>query len=504
MSEKKRIRIFDTTLRDGEQSPGCSMNLQEKLEMARSLEKLGVDVIEAGFAISSPDDFKAVQAISRTVQNCKVASLSRALPEDIDRAWEAVKEAKHPVIHTFLATSDIHMQYKLEMTREQVLDQIDRMVRRAKGYCPDIEFSAEDASRSDREFLAQCFTAAVRAGATVLNVPDTVGYATPQEMYDLIHYLKENVEGIDGVDISVHCHNDLGLGVANSLASIAAGATQIECTVNGIGERAGNASLEEIAMALRTRADYYGAGAGIDSTQIYRTSKLLSSIIGVPIAPTKPIVGANAFAHEAGIHQHGVLKNTLTYEIMTPESVGIPQNRMVLGKHSGKHAFADRLSSLGYDLTKEELEAAFQRFKDLADKKKTVSDKDLEALVTEQKVSDKSTFCLESFVVNSGTNISATAAVKLSVGGEEVEEVAAAPGPIDAAFSAINKITHTDAKLANYSIQAVGEGEDALGEVIVKLLHDGEEYTGRGLSTDIIEASIRAYVNGMDKIHSIS
>ena len=368
----KRIRIFDTTLRDGEQSPGCSMNLTEKIEMARQLEKLGVDVIEAGFAIASPMDHKSVQTIAAAVSNCTVASLARCTKGDIDAAWDAVKEAKHPRIHVFLATSDIHMEYKLKMTREQVLERISSMVAYAKSFCHDIEFSAEDASRSDRAFLAQCYTNAVAAGATTLNVPDTVGYSTPQEMAELIAYLREHVEGIEKTDISVHCHDDLGMAVANTLACIKAGATQVECTVNGIGERAGNASLEEIVMALHTRRDFYEAETGINTRQIYNSSKLLSNITGVPIPPSKAIVGANAFAHESGIHQHGVISNAQTYEIMKSTDVGIPQNTMVLGKHSGKHALREKLASMGYELDDQEMENVFARFKDLADKKKNL------------------------------------------------------------------------------------------------------------------------------------
>ena len=347
----KRIKIFDTTLRDGEQSPGCSMNLPEKIEMAKQLEKLGVDIIEAGFAIASPMDHKSVKAIAGAVTNCTVASLARCTKGDIDAAWDAVKEAKHPRIHVFLATSDIHMEYKLQMTREQVLQRISEMVAYARSFCEDIEFSAEDASRSEWAFLAQCYSDAVAAGATTLNVPDTVGYSTPQEMSELITYLRQNVAGIENVDISVHCHNDLGMAVANSLACVKAGATQIECTVNGIGERAGNASLEELVMAIHTRRDFYDAETGINTKQIYRSSKLLSNITGVPIPPSKAIVGANAFAHESGIHQHGVIANAQTYEIMNSVDVGIPQNTMVLGKHSGKHALREKLISTLFPYT---------------------------------------------------------------------------------------------------------------------------------------------------------
>ena len=497
----KRIKIFDTTLRDGEQSPGCSMNLSEKLEMARQLDALGVDVIEAGFAIVSPEDFKSVEAISQTVQNCSVASLARCTKGDIDAAWGAVKGAKKPRIHVFIATSDIHMEYKLKMSREEVLESITKNVAYAKSLCEDIEFSAEDGSRSDWEFLAKCYSNAVAAGATVLNVPDTVGYSTPDEMYALIRYLKENVAGVENVDISVHCHDDLGLAVANSLACIRAGATQVECTVNGIGERAGNASLEEIVMALHTRAAYYDAETGINTKQIYKSSKLLSSITGVAIAPSKSIVGANAFAHESGIHQHGVLANALTYEIMRPSDVGIPQNTMVLGKHSGKHALRDQLENMGYNFTDEQMEEIFARFKILADKKKNIMISDLEALALNRRHKDLGGWQLAKHVVNVGTGIPNTSYVKLVHEGEEAEEVAIGTGPLDASFKAINRLTNMkNVNLDSFSLNAVTDGEDAIGEAVVKIDYNGELYTGTGISTDVIEASIRAYVNGINKI----
>lgn len=496
----KRIKVFDTTLRDGEQSPGCSMNLPEKLDMARQLDALGVDIIEAGFAISSPEDFKSVQSIAQVVTNCSVASLARCTRGDIDAAWDAVKEARHPRIHVFLATSDIHMEYKLKMSREQVLASIAENVAYAKSKCDDIEFSAEDASRSDWAFLARCYSTAVKAGATVLNVPDTVGYATPDEMGDLIRYLKANVEGVDNVDISVHCHNDLGLAVANTLACIRAGATQVECTVNGIGERAGNASLEEIVMALRTRQSYYEAETGINAKQIYRSSRLLSNITGVPIPPTKSIVGANAFAHESGIHQHGVLANALTYEIMTPSDVGIPQNTMVLGKHSGKHALRDRLVDMGYEITDAQLDELFAQFKSLADKKKNITTSDLEALALSYRRDDVHTYELVGHVVNTGNEIANTACIKIAKDGQAFEEVSLGSGPLDAAFKAINRITEMDVNLESFSLNAVTDGEDSLGEAVVKISHNGEIYTGTGISTDIIESSIRAYVNGINKI----
>lgn len=497
----KRIKIFDTTLRDGEQSPGCSMNLSEKVEMAKQLEQLGVDVIEAGFAIASPMDFKSVQKIARAVSGCTVASLARCTKGDIDAAWDAVKEAKHPRIHVFLATSDIHMEYKLQMTREQVLARISDMVAYARSFCEDVEFSAEDASRSDWAFLAQCYSNAVAAGASTLNVPDTVGYSTPQEMGDLIRYLRQNVAGIEGADISVHCHNDLGMAVANTLASIQAGATQVECTVNGIGERAGNASMEEIVMALHTRKDFYDAETGINTRQIYRSSKLLSNITGVPIPPSKAIVGANAFAHESGIHQHGVIANAQTYEIMNSTDVGIPQNTMVLGKHSGKHALREKLESMGYELSDEELEGIFTRFKTLADKKKNITGSDLEALVLHRRNNVNPTCRLLSHVINAGDSIPNTSFVRLKRDGQVMEEVAIGAGPLDAAFKAINRMLGMDIRLESYSLNAVTDGEDAIGEAVVKLTDgSGEAYTGTGLSTDIIESSIRAYVNGINKM----
>lgn len=497
------VKIFDTTLRDGEQSPGCSMNLQEKIEIARQLERLKVDVIEAGFAVVSPGDFASVKAVAETVKDCVVASLSRAVKLDIDRSAEALKNAVAPRIHTFIATSDIHLQYKLKMTREQVLARTTEMVKYAKQFISDIEFSAEDASRSDPAYLYQVFEAAIAAGATVINVPDTVGYATPDEMYALIKGIRENVPNIDKAIISVHCHNDLGLGVANTLAAARAGATQLECTINGIGERAGNAALEEIIMALNTRRPVYNMEHRIDTTQIHRTSRLLSSITGVQVQPNKAIVGANAFAHEAGIHQHGVLAERTTYEIMTPESVGLGQNKMVLGKHSGRHAFEDRLKQLGYTLEKNELDAAFEKFKDLADKKKVVLDGDIEALVVQKNVEIPEVYHLERFVINSGNTITSTAIIRLTKKNGDVhefEEVATGDGPIDAAFKAIDKIVGIVFTLDDYSLHSVTEGQDALGEATVKIRRDTELYTGKGLSTDVVESSLMAYVAAINKM----
>ena len=503
----RQVKIFDTTLRDGEQSPGCSMNLSEKIEMARQLEKLGVDVIEAGFAIASPMDFKSVQSIAANVENATVASLARCTKGDIDAAWDAVKEAKHPRIHVFLATSDIHMEYKLKMTRQQVLDRITEMVSYARSKCEDIEFSAEDASRSDLEFLAQCFSNAASAGATTLNAPDTVGYSTPNEMYNMFKYLSENVKGVENCILSSHCHDDLGMAVANSLACVQGGAGQVECTVNGIGERAGNASLEEIVMALKVRGDFYDAETGINTRQIYKSSKLLSNITGVPIAPSKAIVGANAFAHESGIHQHGVLANAQTYEIMKSSDVGIPQNSMVLGKHSGKHALKAKLVDMGYDLTDEEIEEVFVRFKNLADKKKNITGRDIESLVLDRRHTGvPSTYELISHVVNVGDGLPNTSVIKIRRDDDKImQEVAIGSGPLDASFKAINRMLHKNIKLDSFSLNAVGEGEDAVGEAVVKVRsEDGRKYTGTGLSTDIIESSIRAYINGINKMEEES
>jgi len=494
------IKIFDTTLRDGEQSPGCSMNLKEKIEMAQQLERMNVDIIEAGFAAASPGDLHSIQEISKHVRNITVASLARAHKDDIDKAWESLKYAANPRIHLFLATSPIHMEYKLKMTPEEVLETAEKMVSYAKSYCNDIEFSAEDATRSNVDFLAQVFSRAINAGATTINIPDTVGYTTPDEYYNFLTAVIEKCSQLKTVDISVHCHNDLGLGVANSIAAIKAGATQIECTVNGIGERAGNAALEEIVMALDTRRDYFNAATNIDTRQIMRSSSLLSRITGVKVQPNKAIVGANAFAHESGIHQHGVLNNKETYEIMTPESIGLDTNKLVLGKHSGRHAFNDKLIQLGYALSKEELDEAFKKFKDLADKKKDVFDKDIDALVSRQKVEIPNAFELEKYVINSGNTITSTATIRVKKEDSSVEEVAIGEGPIYASFKALEKIIGRDFELDDFALNSVTEGEDALGDAVVRLKEKNRVYVGRGLSTDIIEASIIAYINAANKI----
>lgn len=496
----RTIRIFDTTLRDGEQSPGCSMNLNEKIEVARELEALKVDIIEAGFAIASPGDAAAIAAIADTVKDSTICSLARCVEKDIDAAWNAIRNANSSRIHVFLATSPLHMQYKLKMTRDEVIESIAHNVAYAKKYCPDIEFSAEDATRSDPDFLCRALSAAIKAGATTVNIPDTVGYMIPQEYAFRIRYIREHTEGIENVIMSCHMHNDLGMAVANSLAGVDAGIGQIECTINGIGERAGNASMEECVMALRTRKDIFGVDCNVATTQIYRASRMIQTITGVPVAPTKPIVGANAFAHESGIHQHGVLANKETYEIMTPESVGIPKNAIVLGKHSGRHAFEDRLRELGYTLDKEKLDKAFEKFKVLADKKKVIKDRDLEALIGAVPVSGAERYTLVNFVINSGNAITSTAVIKVKKGDETFERVAASDGPINAAYRAINKIVGRDIELDDYSLKSMTDGEDAQAEAIVKITMDGGELvTGRGVSTDIVEASIKAYINGINK-----
>jgi 2-isopropylmalate synthase len=500
MTNQRKIKIFDTTLRDGEQSPGCSMNLKEKIQMAKQLERMKVDIIEAGFAISSPGDFASVKAVAEIIEESVVASLARTTKEDIDRAWEAVSMAAQPRIHTFIATSPIHMEYKLNMSPDQVVEQAVAMVKHAKGYCGDIEFSAEDATRSNPEFLARIFDSVIKAGATTINIPDTVGYITPDEFYDFLIKIRELCPALDKVDISVHCHNDLGLGVANSLAAVKAGATQIETTINGIGERAGNAAMEELVMALKTRKDFFKADTNIVTTEIMRASKLLTTITGVKVQPNKAIVGENAFAHEAGIHQHGVLKNKETYEIMTPESVGLSKNNMVLGKHSGKHALRSKAEELGFELTEEALERAFERFKAVADKKKQIYDGDIEAVLSKEVLQVPKTYQIKSFVINSGNSITSTAVIEAVKDEKIIEKVARGDGPIDAAFQAIGKIVGKEMRLEDYQLNSVTEGMDALGDALVKISSNGKSFAGRGLSTDIIEASIHAYINAVNKM----
>jgi 2-isopropylmalate synthase len=495
------IRIFDTTLRDGEQSPGCSMNLPEKLGLARQLERLGVDVIEAGFPIASEGDFEAVRGIARELKNVSVCGLSRTGSKDIERAARALEDAERPRIHTFIATSDIHLDHKLRMSREQVLAEVDRAVRQARGYCDDVEFSAEDATRSDVDFLVQVFSTAVEAGASTLNVPDTVGYTQPEEYAALIRQLRQRVTGSERVVFSVHCHNDLGLAVANSLAAVLAGARQVECTVNGIGERAGNSSMEEVVMAIKTRPDVFdGLDTRIATREIYPSSRLLSSTIGISVQPNKAIVGDNAFAHEAGIHQDGVLKAAITYEIMTPQSIGRPSNELVLGKHSGRHAFHDRLQELGLDVEGDEFELAFQRFKDLADKKKTIFNEDIEAIVGDSVTQTDDRFELGDLSILSGTFAKPTATVELVVDGEPKKATALGIGPVDAVFKALAELTETKSELLRYQVNAITGGMDALGEVLVTLIEDGRRMIGHGAHPDVMVASAKAYVHALNKL----
>jgi 2-isopropylmalate synthase len=498
--EENRIYIFDTTLRDGEQAPGYSMNLDEKIRMALQLQKLGVDVLEAGFAIASPGDFASVQAIANTLTETTVASLSRALTKDIDAAWEAVKGAKRPRIHTFLATSDLHLEYKLKMTRERALEQATAMVAYARNLCGEVEFSAEDATRTDLDFLCQVVEAVIEAGATIINLPDTVGYAVPDDMERMVGTVMNRVPNIDKAIIAVHCHNDLGLAVANSLAGIKAGARQVEGTLCGIGERAGNAAIEEVVMAIRTRGDELPFTYNLNTEQISKSARLLSQITGIKPNPSKAIVGANAFAHESGIHQHGMMANSLTYEIMTPESVGVLTTSFVLGKHSGMHAFTKRLEELGYTKEKEEIALLFEEFKNLADRKKTIGDRDLIALVEASSQSSPVVWELDNFVVNSGNLMTSTACVTLRKDGKKYQEVAWGSGPVYASLRAVEKIIRHPFSLEDYTLQAVTEHRDALGEVFVKISDGHGVYRGRGASTDVIEASILSCLAAVNRM----
>jgi 2-isopropylmalate synthase len=520
------VRIFDTTLRDGEQSPGATMSSVEKLEVARALARLGVDIIEAGFPAASPDDLAAVKRIAQevgqpgrveglTVRPPIICGLARANKSDLDKAWEAVRHAARPRIHTFLATSEIHMRYKLKMDREQVVERVAEMVAYARSLCDDVEFSPEDAGRSDPDFLYLVLDEAIKAGATTLNIPDTVGYTTPEEFGRLIAGIVKHTPGIDNCIVSVHCHDDLGLATANTLAGIAAGARQAEVTVNGIGERAGNTSLEEVVMALHTRRPVFDLNTGIDTTQIMRVSKLVSNYTGIVVQPNKAIVGANAFAHEAGIHQDGMLKHNQTYEIMRPETVGLTHSRLVLGKHSGRHAFKSRLVEMGYALSEAELDKAFVRFKDLADKKKVITDADLEALVADEFYQPREVFILDGLQVACGTMGMPTATVRLrGPDGSLRLSAAIGTGPVDATYKAIDDIVHTPATLLEFSVHAVTEGIDALGEVTVRIQGKNGQHTvdaqketqqprtfgGHGADTDIIVASAKAYLAALNKM----
>jgi len=495
-----KINIFDTTLRDGEQAPGMHLNVKEKLEIALQLQKLNVDIIEAGFPISSKSDFEAVKEISKVIKDRSIAALARANFKDIDAAGEALKDAANPVIHTFISSSDIHLKYQLNKTREEVLQLAAEAVKRCKKYTDNIEFSAMDATRSDKEYLAKMYEIAIQNGATVLNVPDTVGYALPLEYSNLIEYLLNNVRGIENVIISVHCHNDLGLAVANSILAATKGARQIECSVNGIGERAGNAAIEEVALIIDTRKKDLDLYTDINIKEIAKTSSLVASMTGYMIAPNKAIVGKNAFSHEAGIHQDGMLKDRSTYEILKAEDIGLSSSKLILGKHSGRHAFIKRLEDLGFNLSDEELEKAFERFKSLAEKKGAINDNDLKAIVQNEVREIKEYFKLNYYHILSGTNIKSTSTVGIEINGKLFEAVHFGDGPVDASFKAIDQITKIKTKLIDYSIEAVSEGKDAIGAVKIVVSNNGIEVLGRGISTDIIEASIKAYINAMNKI----
>ena len=494
-----QIKIFDTTLRDGEQTPGINLNMEEKLALARQLERLGVDIIEAGFPASSKGDLEAVKQIAKALRETSVCGLCRSIPADIDACWEAVRYSVDPRLHIFLATSPVHMEYKLKKSPQEVLDIATKAVAYGKKLCSNIEFSAEDAFRSDPAFLYQVIEAVIAAGATTVNLPDTVGYAMPEEYGRFIAGVVEHVPNIHQAVISVHCHNDLGLAVANSLAGVSAGARQVECTMNGLGERAGNASLEEIIMGLEVRKDYHQLSHHIDPKQIYRTSKLVESLTAVDIAAGKPIIGTNAFRHESGIHQHGMLSHPQTYEIMTPESIGKIQSDFVLGKHSGRHAFGLRLQELGFKVDNETLDMAFAKFKELADRKKQVTDRDISALVEKKSLLVKEHYQLHSFQIQTGNHITSIAGVNLIHQGEILSEAAVGDGPIDAIFRAVDKIIGAPCTLESYGIRAVTEGKDALGEVTVKVTIGEKLYTGKGLSTDILEASILSYINAINR-----
>ena len=497
----ERIIIFDTTLRDGEQAAGGTLNIQEKLDIAQQLDKLGVDVIEAGFPISSPGDFEAVRLIAKEVHRPIICALAHASPDAVDQAWKAVKGAKHARIHVFLSASDIHLLHQLKKSRAEILEQSRNMVARAKRYTEDIEFSPMDSSRAEPEYIHQILEAVIDAGANTVNLPDTVGYAVPGEFGGFIEGILQNVPNIGRAVVSVHCHNDLGLAVANSLESLRRGARQAECTINGIGERAGNASLEEIVMAIRTRKDFYDLTTNIDTRQIYKTSRLVSELTGFTVQPNKAIVGGNAFRHESGIHQDGVIKMPITYEIMDPKTVGIPASSLVLGKLSGRHAFKERLAELGYSLSEEDFARAFIAFKELADKKKNVTDRDIESLVAEEKRTVSEFYHLDRIQVTCGDRGIPTAAVRLiGPGGKPLADAALGTGPIDALYKAINRIVDVPNSLTEFTVKSVTEGIDAIGEVLIRIESDGVTYTGRGADTDIVVASAKAYLNALNRL----
>jgi 2-isopropylmalate synthase len=496
-----KVVIFDTTLRDGEQAAGASLNAREKLEIAKNLEKLGVDVIEAGFPVSSPGDFEAVKLIAQEIKGSTVCALSHANADAIDRAWESIKHAKKPRIHIFLSASEIHLSYQLKKSRDEILELSQTMVKRAKKYVDDIEFSPMDASRADPVFVYQILENVINAGASTVNIPDTVGYAMPGEWGAFIEGILNNVKNIKKAVISTHCHNDLGMAVANSLEAVRKGARQVECTINGIGERAGNAALEEIVMSLKTRKDFYNLTTNIDSTQFYKISRLVSDLTGFVVQPNKAIIGANAFRHMSGIHQDGVIKSAITYEIMDPKSIGIPASVLVLGKLSGRHAFKERLAELGYFLSDDAMDRAFAAFKELADKKKEVTDRDIESIIAEEMRTMSEVYHLDHIAVSCGDHSIPTATVRLiAPGGEQKADAALGTGPVDALYKAINRIVAVPNKLTEFTVKSVTEGIDAMGEVLIRIESDGMTYTGRGADTDIMVASAKAYMNALNRL----
>ncbi len=499
-----KVIVFDTTLRDGEQAAGGSLNIQEKLEIARQLEKLGVDVIEAGFPVTSPGDFEAVRLIAQEVRTPSICVLMHANLAAIEKSWESVKGAEHPRLHITLSSSDLHLFYQLRKSRDEILEMSRKTVAHARKYCNDVEFSPMDASRTDPEFIYQIVQAVIDAGATVVNIPDTVGYAMPDEFGNLIEGVFKNVPNISKATVSIHCHNDLGMAVANSLEALKRGARQVEGTINGIGERAGNASLEEIVMAIKTRQNFFNLTTGIDTRQIYKTSRLVSELTGFPVQPNKAIVGANAFRHASGLHMDGVIKSPQTYEIMDPKSVGVPSSRLVLGKTSGRHAFKERLAELGYNLSEEDFGRAFAAFKELADKKRDVTDRDIESMVAEGKRTVAETYHLDRLQVTCGDKGVPTAAVRLvKADGETLADAALGTGPVDAVYQAINRLVGVSNVLTEFSVTSVTEGIDAIGEVLIRIESNGVTYTGRGSDTDIIVASARAYLNALNRLLAV-
>ena len=501
VANDNRVLIFDTTLRDGEQAPGCSMTANEKLRVAKALRDLKVDIIEAGFPASSTGDFESVQTIARTIQGPTICGLARCNQKDIMRAWDAVKDAQHSRIHVFVATSQIHREHKLQMAKEEIISSAIENVMLARSLCEDVEFSPEDASRTEPEYLAEVIRAVIDAGATTINIPDTVGYTVPREFYELFLYLKNNVEGIDGVRLSVHCHDDLGLAVANSLAAIQAGARQIECTINGIGERAGNCSLEEVVMALRTRKAYFGLETGIQTQRLYPTSRIVTNVTGMHAQKNKAIVGENAFAHEAGIHQHGMLQNSATYEIMRPEDVGLSHSNLVLGKHSGRHAFRERVEEMGFELDDAELNRCFEEFKKLADLKKDMYDRDIEAIILNLDVGITGPWAIEKLHVTTSTDSVATANLCVShTDGRKIGQMAKGDGPVAAAFSALKQATGLNLTLTNFEVRGVTVGDDAQGEVTVTVEYNGQSYRGHAVSTDIIKSAVFASLEVMNRV----